>query len=969
MDTIDPAQRIKVYYRVRRSGMSRTYFVNAETNKPCWTVVNEEASTVECPDGFVPPGPPDLVIANTRARKIERNERTIVRGMCMCGIQQSDGESVPVFLDGDLCCYDKFYRLITRINRSVTENSPTYIPASEIPVAFGKGKSITIQVPYFMNFESFDDFKNAFVSWRWLISKAAWPEQVFMFDEMPGLPYVFVGKQEKLLKQHGAPFSLLKNEELVKLIFGEDPKPPPEVKPVGRRRMPVKVEKPKEKNFNAPMQPLEPMPYFYDTYHDFSYAYRNWAILVRDKIENIPMGPQALAKVCQLEKVPQDDGTAEQEVLQRGERDSRHIASTFLWALPLKVTKVRAQSVLSKLWLEVKDAKVRPNIGYVSTNLNGTVVCGVDKDEFERDFQLRGCHMASLNSGKVLRPITFFHLYPHRDTPTSLKIIARIQSAPVERIYKILKQRFDRKQLLETRVSTDPEVPFLDKVSELFCQSVGDPRFIRLLKGEDMNLMQKVRLSVLLHALFEKDRENRFLSVILKPENDEILFWIVRMLMLTIDPRYYVIDAKFDSPSLIVIQQFYLVSIVVDIFLKVEHHCGMVPALRSLQRLSKACPDVLKNKRILDSSEFRRDVLQGEDDHSKLLFMCIQLPSQMCHKLFFRDDDFSWFTPDRRLYTSFLCALTHSPAIPVLAQSITSKNIIDLFLARPKPPVQLLLCLLQYLTSEWEFFWFDPEFFTHLFKTIVSERKTRVAAVLPILGALIEKMYRPQSFQSDPDMSPLRAVGTESCLSFQTYAEGDLNKDPIFYTYLLRGFVALSGCTKDLGKIATLVLAPVAASTAFSKLIADALLASDVNIMKSGWDIVTGIMKVCKYKDMFFKKPEVMNNMRNVFLDPQPLLPLYFCLQFLRNCLKIFAMEPKMAALMDPLNGWLASMLAHRGKKYGDRPMILALLEAIWADVNALDGNVEIKRLIFRHINGDVPVVRTATRFRSDSNR
>lgn len=966
MEMIDPAQRSQVYYRVRGIGGSRTYFVNAATNVPCWTVSNEEASTVECPDGFRPPPPPPALVYCHNPKKIVREPRTFTRHLHPSGLQKSDCQSLPVFMDRQLTCYDKFYRRITYLERQITDKFPWALEDHDIQSVFNKNGKADPHFPDAFTFCSRDGFMEAFNRWRAITWTAALPCAQFLGDDPVEFPYVIAGKQEQILRDESYPFSLLSDQKLVTLVFGEDPPPPPppkEPRRGWRRRVPEKEVKPKVKDFVKKIQPIEPIPILYDTFHEFSYAYQNWASIVKEA--GSLTGPEELGKICQLERVVQEEAPqpATEEVEMEG------IAKEFRWAIPVPATEDKLGPILRRMRQDVNKSKLIKKIFRAEQN-RGTIVCGVDKDEFVRDFQKCGYHGASIGSQRTLRPVAWFNLYPIDERQT-LKIILRRQISPVAKIYEILKKRFNRELLLSMCSAEESEGSIIEVISGLFCEQIRDFEFLRLMDCEGMDLTSKIRLSVLLHLIVETDTKCRFLTLILKSENVDILFRTVKLLMLTVDPRYYVIDANFKDPGLIEIRRYYLVSLLVDMCLRVINHSGLVTALSCMQKLSRDCPNIMEHKEMTLVRE-KLNALNGDDDSSKLVFLVIQLPSQMCHKLFFRNDTLKWVSSDRRLYRSFVCALMHSLALPSVTPLILSKPVLEVFLERKDPPVHLLKRMIQHLTTRLECTWFDREIFTNMFKTIVTERKTSMCELLPHLGILIEKMYGPLYVNSADEevWNPVKATINESCLSLQNYADGDLIKSPMFYKYLLSGFVCLSGCTKgnETDQMVRRSLTAVTASTGFSKFIADAILADDINTMRSGWEIVTGIVKNCKYRDMFLRKPEVMNNIKNVFAETQPTLALYFFLQFLHTTLHIFTRDQQTASLINPLTGSLAALLAHRDSRYQERPMVSGLVDLLWRDISALDENVEIKRLIFRHLQGE-SLSGTNTRFRADSCR
>ena len=198
--------------------------MNSKTKRPSWVVRGANCVILSCPDGFIPPPPPPLNLP--RVTRVRTRKRSLTNQ----NVPQSKGTLTPVFIDGSLACYDKYYCLITHLERPFPGTMANYFTGSEIPIAFDMNSELDLRFPYFRNYETYDDFRDAVVDWRtkaWqFVSTAAMPQPVISQYHRPALPWllnesfnVYSDKTLKTFNAKDTPLRPTNYNELMDYVF------------------------------------------------------------------------------------------------------------------------------------------------------------------------------------------------------------------------------------------------------------------------------------------------------------------------------------------------------------------------------------------------------------------------------------------------------------------------------------------------------------------------------------------------------------------------------------------------------------------------------------------------------------------------------------------------------------------------------------------------------------------------------
>ena len=335
----------------------------------------------------------------------------------------SSENSAPVFRDGLRASYDLEFR---KLNAS--------------PEASDPDSSLTFPSP--VGFTSKDQYYEAVRAWKKRVAAhfagSELPVQVlsFSYRPKPPLPFCATDPEARRIRPDKAPpMSKNFNKLFEILLTGEEFDPDAEFPDQIPRRNPIRVRYHinSERQWQSGLVPGEPVPQWYNTFEEYSDAYKNWCRAAKAGMSVRIPGPREFAPILKLNIMAEHTGMCRNSA-GSGERER---ICDFSWVDTVKDKKFSHQDKIAGLLAECRTPKM-------SSAPSTCLVFGVDQAMFVEQMTETGVYQPSMDATRPVYPFSVLEMRSQRGAVDAIVDLVMNDSITEEQlIFQLMKIDFD----------------------------------------------------------------------------------------------------------------------------------------------------------------------------------------------------------------------------------------------------------------------------------------------------------------------------------------------------------------------------------------------------------------------------------------------------------------------------------------------------------------------------------------------
>ena len=337
--------------------------------------------------------------------------------------EATDSDSTtPVFLDGRGRGYDLSYRIFPESKSPV--NDPSLIFPS--PVGFKSKESY---------FEAVTAWKKRLES---RFSGVELPVPISSMHYRPKEPSVFNpgDPASRRFRPEKAPCLPLNFNKMFDIsLHGQDIDPEEDLPFQLPRRNVVKMKDQitSERQWQSELVPAEPTPSFYNSFEDYSNAYKNWSRAAQASLTIRIPRPDEFGPILKIETAPPNHGSE----CQAKEKTPTQKTIDFTWVETMKTKEMKTEPNLSQL---LKKRKVSRHSCSPATSL----IFGVDQNLFVEQMLTCGVYEPSLEATQPVYPFGVLEMRSQRGAVDAIIDVVTNDSITEEQlIFQLMKVDFD----------------------------------------------------------------------------------------------------------------------------------------------------------------------------------------------------------------------------------------------------------------------------------------------------------------------------------------------------------------------------------------------------------------------------------------------------------------------------------------------------------------------------------------------
>ena len=325
-------------------------------------------------------------------------------------------DNIPVYFDGEMQLFDKKYQKIKRTPIEIPLTGPMSFDGYRPGATFPEFDSLIF--PNFKNFNDFEDFCIALLTWKTKIKK--FTDSVY--TPYPLLTKTFIPSRPSIIERNTPiyrKFDQMNNplmpKNIVKLheylLSSEDPDLEEKFPYQIPKKQPVflKHQMTNESQWQTQMMPVEPQPLIYETFEDYEVAFINWFKATKECMKKEPIKPQEFQSILNINKTTLVK--PKQMNIKKITEENKKIVHNEVDYSWVKLVK-RGRQFFMKNYNFSKLVENNNVTSQKEENIkNNTIVFGVDKDTFISDFMKYGVHRDTLKAITTLTPFKSLSYY------------------------------------------------------------------------------------------------------------------------------------------------------------------------------------------------------------------------------------------------------------------------------------------------------------------------------------------------------------------------------------------------------------------------------------------------------------------------------------------------------------------------------------------------------------------------------